>query len=146
MRTINKIVVHCAATKPSMNIGVQAIRKWHTDPKPAGNGWRDIGYHYVIKRDGTIQLGRDLETPGAHARGYNADSVGICLVGGMDKDGKAAVNYTDKQMTSLAVLVGGLESRYPNAFVCGHNDLTKSKTCPNYDVKKWWGLNKGAGR
>lgn len=138
MEHITKIVVHCAATKPSQNVGLAQIKKWHTDPKPQGRGWRDIGYHYVIKRDGTLQQGRPAGTPGAHVKGHNQNSIGICLVGGLDASGKAVSNYTAKQWDALVLLVAGLEVLCPNAEVCGHNDLTKSKTCPNFDVREWW--------
>lgn len=135
MREIDKIVVHCAATKPSMNIGADTIRKWHVEER----GWKDIGYHYVIRRNGNIDQGRSDEVPGAHARGYNKTSLGICLVGGMDKDGNTTVsNYTQAQWDALDVLVTGLSCKHAGAEVCGHNDLTKSKTCPNFDVKEWW--------
>lgn len=134
MRKIDKIVVHCAATKPGMNIGVSTIRRWHVEER----GWRDVGYHYVIKRDGTIQQGRDDEVPGAHAKGHNKHSLGICLVGGMDKDGNAAVNYTRIQWQALRILVTGLSAQYPAARVCGHNELTRSKTCPNFNVPEWY--------
>jgi len=119
-----------------MNIGASTIRRWHVEER----GWRDIGYHYVIRRDGTIEQGRDDAVPGAHVRGHNAHSLGICLVGGMDKDGAAAVNYPEAQWASLDVLVRGLAAQYPAAVVCGHNDLTKSKTCPNFDVIEWFSL------
>lgn len=133
-RDIDRIVVHCAATKPSQNIGVAKIREWHVQERR----WSDVGYHYVIKRDGTIQLGRPLERPGAHAKGYNKNSVGICLVGGLNAKGKAVDNYTAAQMASLYLVVAGLKRNFPGAKVCGHNDLTKSKTCPNFDVPAWW--------
>ena len=143
MREINLIVVHCSFTKPRDPrqhplIGVKAIRKWHTDPKPEGRGWRDIGYHYVIKRDGTLQLGRPIEQSGAHVRGHNKHSIGICLVGGMDKrTGKAVDDYTNDQWQTLRMVVGGLKTQY-GAAVLGHNDLTTRKTCPNFNVKEWW--------
>jgi N-acetylmuramoyl-L-alanine amidase len=143
MRDITDIIVHCSFTKPregqNPRIGVAVIRKWHTDPKPEGRGWRDIGYHYVIKRDGTLQLGRPLEQVGAHVRGANKTSVGICLVGGMDKrTGKAVNDYTDEQWQTLTMVVGGLTVQYPGVTVSGHNNFTNSKTCPNFDVREWW--------
>ncbi len=143
MRDITDIIVHCSFTKPregqSPRIGVKQIRKWHTDPKPEGRGWRDIGYHYVIKRDGTLQLGRPIEQQGAHVRGANKHSIGICLVGGMDKrTGKAVNDYTPEQWQTLRMIVGGLLLQFPDAKVTGHNNWTKAKTCPNFDVKEWW--------
>lgn len=143
MREITDIIVHCSFTKPregqNPRIGVAEIRRWHTDPKPKGRGWRDIGYHYVIKRDGTLQLGRPIGQQGAHVRGHNVGSVGICLVGGMNKrTGKAINDYTDEQWQTLTMVVGGLTIQHPGAKVSGHNDWTNAKTCPNFDVKEWW--------
>jgi len=84
MRTVSdiaRIIVHCSATPPDMSIGVSEIRDWHVNQ----NKWSDIGYHFVIKRGGLIQQGRDIELAGAHAEGHNSDSIGICLVGGVEK-------------------------------------------------------------
>jgi N-acetylmuramoyl-L-alanine amidase len=144
MRTIHQIVVHCSFTKPregqNPRIGAKQIRKWHMEERR----WRDIGYHYVIKRDGTIELGRPISEAGAHAKGHNEFSVGICLVGGMDKKtGKAVNDYTDKQWAQLEILIKGLRDKLSKEqtvvpIVCGHNSLTTTKTCPNFDVEEWW--------
>ena len=139
MRVIDLIVIHCSFTKPRAankpSIGVKEIRKWHVEERH----WRDIGYHYVIKRDGTLQLGRPIEQAGAHVAGKNSNSIGICLVGGMDKrTGKAVNDYTEKQWQTLRMVVGGLAVQFPECEILGHNDLTKSKTCPNFDVPEWW--------
>ena len=87
MREINYIAVHCSATKPSMDVPVERIDKWHKR-----RGWSGIGYHYYIRRNGAIFLGRDLKTPGAHVRGFNNESIGICYEGGIDEQGKAEDN------------------------------------------------------
>lgn len=85
MRKINDLIVHCAATYDTMDIGVKEIRKVHVDE----NGWKDIGYHFVIRRDGTVEKGRDVSVIGAHVLNHNANSIGICLAGGLSKkDGK----------------------------------------------------------
>lgn len=138
MREINRIIVHCSFTKPrlrfSPKIGAKQIRSWHLE-----RGFRDIGYHYVIKRDGTLQLGRPIEQVGAHVRGYNKDSIGICLVGGMSrKTGKAVNDYTSNQWQTLRMVVGGLMMQFPHTEILGHNNLTNKKTCPNFDVLAWW--------
>ena len=83
MRDINQIIVHCSATPPSMIVGADDIRKWHK-----ARGWSDIGYHYVIKRNGVTEKGRDITRVGAHAKGHNEDSLGVVLIGGIDEDGK----------------------------------------------------------
>jgi N-acetylmuramoyl-L-alanine amidase len=81
MRKINRIFVHCSDTPTGRDVSAADIKRWHTDPKPKGNGWRDIGYSHVIRIDGTIELGRPVEQVGAHVAGHNSDSIGICLVG-----------------------------------------------------------------
>jgi len=74
--TIQKLIIHCADTPPNMDVGAEEIRRWHVE----GNGWSDIGYHYVIRRCGLIETGRDESTPGAHVRGHNTGSIGVCMV------------------------------------------------------------------
>ena len=110
------IVIHCAATKPSMDIGAAEIKSWHRK-----KGWLDIGYHFVIRRDGIIEPGRPIDVPGAHARGYNHISLGICLVGGVAEDGKTPEdNFTEQQWVELAALVKYLKEQFPDAEVLGH--------------------------
>ena len=130
------IVIHCAATKPSMDIGADTIRDWHVN----GNGWRDIGYHLVIRRDGSVEKGRDINDSGAHAAGYNSKSIGLCLVGGMAEDNSAENNFTAQQWTSLLAKVKELIVDYPSAKVIGHNEISE-KECPSFDVQKWKGDN-----
>lgn len=97
-----------------------------------------IGYHGVIRRDGTFEQGRAWNQPGAHVRGRNFDSVGICLVGGLDY-----ADYTDAQFRSLRVILESWRGIYPNATICGHRDLDKRKPlCPRFDVAEWfWNPN-----
>lgn len=138
MRKINRIIVHCSATPADMDIGAPEIREWHVN----GNGWDDIGYHYVIRRDGIIDGGRPLEIMGAHAGGHNEDSIGICLVGGVDADDRrtAEFNYTREQMRALERVIETMMQRYGSALdVLGHRDLPGvSKACPCFDVRRWW--------
>jgi len=131
VRQINFVIIHCADTPADMDIGAEEIRRWHTDPKPKGNGWSDIGYHHVIRRDGTVEPGRDERRIGAHAYGRNEDSIGVCMVGG-----KPDCNFTAAQWATLATLVPELLDRYPFAQVIGHRDVS-GKTCPNFDVLAW---------
>jgi N-acetylmuramoyl-L-alanine amidase len=131
MRTqehIERIVVHCADTPASMDIGVDEIDRWHRD-----RGWSGCGYHYVIRRDGEIEHGRPESIMGAHVRGYNRNSLGICLVGG-----KGGFNYTRAQMKALEELVGRLRQKYTQATVEGHCDLDTGKTCPNFNVSEYF--------
>ena len=87
MRSIDKIIVHCTATPEGKHFTVQQIREWHTAPKPKGNGWRDIGYHFVVYLDGSVHNGRPVGQIGAHCSGHNAHSIGVCYVGGEVADG-----------------------------------------------------------
>ena len=133
MRSINLIVIHCADTPSTMDIGVKEIRQWHVKER----GWKDIGYHFVIRRNGTIEKGRDVEVVGAHVAGHNAHSIGICMVGGKPK-----ANYTLEQWEALKKLIIGLKFTYKDAELVGHCDLDSNKTCPQFDVKSWWINNK----
>lgn len=135
IRSVEYLVVHCAATRESMDIGVEEITRWHRE-----RGWFTVGYHYVIRRDGTLEKGRPDTQPGAHARGFNHLSLGICLVGGVGPDGKTAEdNFTFQQYDALAALLFELTERYPHATVLGHRDLPNvRKACPSFDVRDWW--------
>jgi len=140
MRKIDLIVIHCAATPPEMDVGVEEIRKWHTDPKPVGNGWRDIGYHFVIRRNGLLEVGRAMQTPGAHAEGHNARSIGICLVGGVRREGTRLIaenNFTPAQWKELKRLILHLRDQFPHAKIVGHRDLDRRKECPSFSVRDW---------
>lgn len=139
MRVINKIIIHCAATPEGKDYTVEQIRQWHTTPKPKGNGWKDIGYHFVIYRDGSVHPGRPIEQIGAHISGYNANSIGICYIGGCAKDGKTPKDTrTPEQKAALVKLVAELRRRFPNASVHGHNEFA-NKACPSFNVQKEFG-------
>ncbi len=134
-RTTKYIVVHCSATTPAQDIGAAEIRKWHVED----NGWSDIGYHQVIRRSGAIELGRPLHVAGAHVKGFNAESVGVCLVGGIDTSGAAQDNFTKSQMASLESTVDYLKRIYPGAQVLGHRDFPGvNKACPSFDAKGYF--------
>lgn len=131
MRKIDTIIIHCAATKPSMDIGAKEIDGWHR-----AKGYFGIGYHYVIRRNGEVELGRPLEQAGAHAKDHNATSIGICLVGGIDDRGKPECNFTPEQWAELAKLVTDLQGRFGALKVIGHNEVA-AKACPSFNVQKW---------
>jgi N-acetylmuramoyl-L-alanine amidase len=129
------LVVHCSATPENLDVGAKEIDKWHR-----AQGWACIGYHYVIRRDGTVEEGRDREVVGAHVVSANDSSVGICMVGGVDADDpkKAEDNYTEEQYTSLKKLLDELKTVYPQAVILGHRDFPGvKKACPCFDVKQW---------
>lgn len=144
MRPIKRLVVHCSATRPSMDIGVDWINKEHLKrgfkPTPTSPA---VGYHKIILRDGTVENGRPESRIGAHAEGYNADSLAVCLIGGVKEDGKTPDNnYTPAQFEALKVVLRGWIQRYGNVEIVGHCDLTGgSQVCPCFDVSKWRDLN-----
>lgn len=130
MRPINKIILHCSATKEGKNFTVKDIDEWHRQ-----RGFKCIGYHYVIYLDGTVHKGRDESEVGAHCSGHNSFSIGICYIGGLDVNGKPKDTRTDKQKAAIKSLVAELKQKYPYATIHGHNEFA-NKACPCFDVKK----------
>ena len=150
MNKIDSIVIHCSATKEGVDYRVKDIDKWHRE-----RGFQMIGYHYVIDLDGTVELGRPLSMNGAHCNtaglsgeSYNKHSIGICYVGGLDRNGKAKDTRTDAQKAALRTLVARLREKYPIKEVIGHRDASPDKNgdgkitpdeyiklCPCFDVK-----------
>ncbi len=142
MRDLKRIILHCAATPEGREVSVDTIRKWHTDPPPQGNGWSDIGYHYVIHIDGLTEIGRPVSIQGAHVSGENEDSIGVCYVGGVDKDLSPEDTMTVEQEISFVELVKSLRLTFGYLSVHGHNEYS-SKACPSFSVEKKFGfLNK----
>lgn len=135
MRRIDYVVIHCADTFADQDIGVEDIRHWHV----AGNGWSDVGYHFVCRRDGTVEEGRDIKTIGAHVKGFNNHSIGLCWVGGRGENGSPENNMTKDQEVSLRGVVDRMLSAFPDAVLMGHNDFPGvSKSCPVFDVCDWY--------
>lgn len=131
-KSTNFIVVHCAATSPSMDIGAKEIDRWHRQ-----RGWLGIGYHFVIRRNGTVEEGRHIDKAGAHAVNYNNKSVGVCLVGGVKEDKKTPeANFTNEQYKALVALLKRLKEKYPSAKIIGHNEIA-AKACPSFNVQNW---------
>lgn len=129
MRKIDKIIVHCTATPEGRDVTVEEITRWHR-----ARGFRTIGYHYLIRLDGTVCPGRPENEIGAHCKGENARSVGICYAGGLASDGKTPKDTrTAAQRASLRRLVADLRERYPGATVHGHREFA-AKACPCFDV------------
>ena len=139
------IVVHCSATPITSDIGASEIDAMHK-----ARGWSRIGYHSVIRLDGTVESGRDLWAQGAHVKGYNARSVGVCVVGGVGVDGKPECTINPAQSDSLRALLSRWQLEFPTAEIVGHRDLSPDldqdgevtinewlKACPSFDVKHW---------
>lgn len=129
-RKIDKLIVHCTATKEGQDVDVNTIRQWHKE-----RGFNDIGYHYVIYRDGTIHKGRVEDVIGAHVTGQNTNSIGICYVGGLDEYGNPKDTRTPEQKKSLEAILRALKKRYPNATIYGHRDFA-NKACPSFDARR----------
>jgi len=141
MRKINRIVIHCSATPPgwyagkSLNDQITEIRRWHTDER----GWRDIGYHVLVGRDGDVGYGRPIAQSGAHVRGHNADTIGVCLIGGhgASENDLFPEHFTPEQNTALRDVIARLQEQYGPLSVHGHNEFA-AKGCPGFKVSDWY--------
>jgi N-acetylmuramoyl-L-alanine amidase len=134
MRAIEHIVIHCSATAEGKEITAADVDKWHK-----AKGWEGIGYHFFIKLDGTIELGRRIKQIGSHVAGHNKNSIGICYAGGVETDNKTPKDTRTKaQMESMKKLVQDLLVRFPSAKVVGHRDFAGvNKACPSFEVSEW---------
>ena len=136
MRVITLIVVHCSAVKPDQLSSAAQIDSWHRE-----RGFHlGIGYHYVIRRDGTIEPGRPEWMIGAHCHvkghHYNSHSIGICYEGGLDARGQPDDTRTAAQKKTMRHLLEDLHERYPRAMIVGHRDLSHDRDCPCFDAAK----------
>ena len=131
MRKINYIVVHCSATREGHALTPEALETEHRR-----RGFRTTGYHYYIRRDGTVLGTRSLELPGAHCRGHNKYSIGICYEGGLDADCCPKDTRTLEQRGSLLALLRELRRQFPKALIVGHHDLNPMKECPCFSCTK----------
>ena len=130
MRKNTEIIVHCTATRERLDIGAAEIDRYHRQ-----RGFDSIGYHYVVRLDGSIEKGRDESAVGAHCLSHNVCSIGVAYVGGLDADGKPKDTRTPAQKRSLSALLTELRRRYPGAKIHGHRDFA-AKACPCFDATK----------
>ena len=130
MRAINEIIIHCSATKEGNKISATTIDRWHKD-----RGWRCIGYHYVVRIDGSIEYGRPVQDIGAHVKGKNKHSIGVCYIGGLDANMEPKDTRTRDQKESLLYLLKTLKRLHPDATIHGHRDFA-NKACPCFDANK----------
>lgn len=130
MREIDKIIVHCTATKEGRAVSIEEITRWHKE-----DGYKTIGYHYVVGLDGTVHSGRGEHRMGAHCLGHNASSIGVCYVGGKDKFGKPKDTRTPAQKKALLSLLRDLKNKYPKASIHGHKEFSV-RDCPCFDANK----------
>ncbi|PMG37697.1 N-acetylmuramoyl-L-alanine amidase [Vibrio splendidus] len=121
------ITVHCSATPPKQDVDVAEIRRWHKK-----KGWRDVGYHFVIRRNGDVELGRPLSQTGAHVKGHNKGNIGVCMVGGCNTELQPEDNFTLAQRKALFGLVAALQEQFliSDESVKGHKDWGVNKACP----------------
>jgi len=132
MRHITLIVIHCSAVKPDQQSSAAQIDSWHRQ-----RGFHlGIGYHYVIRRDGTLEMGRPEYMVGAHCKNHNKYSIGVCYEGGLNARGDPADTRTEAQKRTMRQLVDELRQRYPKAIVVGHHNLNPLKACPCFDAIK----------
>lgn len=128
-KLVKYIIIHCSATSRGRDIGAAEIKNWHLR-----RGFRDIGYHFVVRLDGSIEPGRPLGHIGAHCLGKNDRSIGICYVGGLEKNGKTpADTRTEAQKEALERLIKELKALFPDAAVVGHRDFA-AKACPCFNA------------
>lgn len=134
MRPIKELIVHCTATPEGREYSVAAIRNWHLN-----RGFKDIGYHFVIHLDGTIEAGRPLSDPGAHCKGHNSNSIGVCYVGGVGADNRPKDTRTPAQKEALKLFVAMVRALWPGIEIHGHREYAK-KACPCFDAPKEYAL------
>jgi N-acetylmuramoyl-L-alanine amidase len=154
MREIKSVILHCTATTLDKELSVKEIRRWHTDPPPKGRGWSDIGYHFLIHQDGTIERGRHIDKVGAHTWGNNYGSVGVAYCGGVEKKIKKSLDkekpkskttyepkdtMTKAQEKSFRDLFVMLEVFFGELKLRGHNDYTNQKACPSFNMRDKFG-------
>lgn len=131
LRRINEIILHCSATREGKDYTVADIRQWHL-----ARNFADIGYHYVIYRDGSVHTGRPLSQAGAHCSGHNTNSIGVCYIGGYASDGKTPKDTrTPEQKKALRSLINNLSTLFPGATVHAHREYA-NKACPCFDVSQ----------
>lgn len=132
-RNITAIVIHCSATPEGRVLTVKDIDRMHRE-----RGFNGVGYHWIIRLDGTVDKGRNEAIPGAHVSGHNFDTIGICYIGGVDVKMKAKDTRTPAQKAAMRRLVDQLLEKYPKAKVCGHRDFPGvKKDCPSFSVRDW---------
>lgn len=131
-RNITTIAVHCTATPEGRHHTAADIRKWHL-----AQNWADIGYHFVVQLDGTVEIGRPLDQAGSHVAGHNSNSIGVVYVGGVAADAKTPKDTrTPEQKASLLLLLRTLKGANPSAVIQGHRDYPNvAKACPSFDAK-----------
>lgn len=123
------IIIHCSATRPGQDVGAADIDRWHRQ-----RGFDGIGYHYVVRLDGTIEEGRPYPREGAHALGWNQRAVGICYIGGLDSKGRPCDTRTTPQREALKALILRLKKEHPGLVrILGHRDVAR-KECPCFNA------------
>jgi len=129
MRSVKEIIIHCSATREGQDIPVETIKDWHL-----ARGFNDIGYHFYIDLNGVIYKGRDIDKIGAHCKGRNRNSIGVCYCGGVEADGKTPKDTrTQEQKESLLHVLKTIKAMYPESMIYSHNEFA-AKACPSFDA------------
>ena len=128
MRQINKIIIHCSATPEGRKTSAEEIKSWHLE-----RGFSDIGYHYIVHLDGSISYGRNIDKIGAHSRGQNKMSIGVCYIGGLDECLDPKDTRTPQQKESLLILLKTLKKIHSKAVIYGHRDFSE-KACQSFNA------------
>ena len=131
MRIITLIIIHCSAVGPGQQSSASDINRWHR-----ARGWKGIGYHYVVRRDGTVEEGRPLEQVGSHCQYHNRHSIGICYEGGLNAEGRPEDTRTKAQKAAMRKLLERLHVQFPKALIVGHNVFNPMKTCPCFNAQE----------
>ena len=130
------IVIHCDGIMPHQHNTIAKIDAYHRS-----KGWKCVGYHEFVRRDGTVEHGRNIAEPGAHVVGHNLHSIGLCYEGGLNSAGEPEDTRTPEQVRALRQLVERYHAYFPDAVIVGHHDLNPGKACPCFDaVKEYWDL------
>jgi N-acetyl-anhydromuramyl-L-alanine amidase AmpD len=135
MRTISFIVLHCSLVFPWQRSSAEDIDNWHKQRVTKdGQHWKGIGYHLVVRRDGSVEKGRPIEEQGAHCYPHNRHSIGICYEGGLNEAGEPDDTRTPEQKKALLKLLEEFHQRFPKALIVGHRDLAPGRKCPCFDA------------
>lgn len=133
MREIREIIIHCSATPEGREVSLEEMHRWHVH-----RGFSDVGYHFLVHLDGRVEAGRPLHRTGAHCRGHNVGSIGICYIGGLTATDRSPKDTrTPAQREALHALVTLLRLHFPKATLHGHNEFA-AKACPCFDVQQAW--------
>ena len=132
--SVSYLILHCSATRETRDYAPEQLRRDHL-----ARGFIEVGYHFYIRKDGTLTQHRRLNEVGAHCRPFNRCSIGICYEGGLDANSKPKDTRTLKQRAALLALLLDLKQKFPKAVIRGHNEMPGAvpKACPCFSSKEY---------